>query len=106
MGVDRPGEQGESGTGGHAGEPGLCDLHVRIDGAAEGSGDRAPAAGELRKGDRGEAGNRSRGPAGAGIDVCGGPGEHGVVSGFVLRGEAACDDGGSGGRWTGAGRIL
>ena len=44
---DRGGERGASQERSGMGESGVCDLHVRVDGRAERSGDRASIAGEL-----------------------------------------------------------
>src|SRR5258706_42235 len=61
MEADQPGEAGESGVDHHAGKPGLCDLHLRFNRAAERSGDRAPATGELRTCGGREDGDRAGG---------------------------------------------
>ncbi len=41
MGADQPGERSESRATGSGRESGVCDLHLGIDGAAEGSSDSA-----------------------------------------------------------------
>src|ERR1051325_10667952 len=105
MGGDRGRERGESGGERRRGAGGVCDVHVGIDGKAEGSRGGRARAGELCERSEAAAGSRGRMEIWADVDLCGRFGEHGVVPGDIGRG-AACDRSGASNGWAGVGGVY
>ena len=68
-GVDRQSERRQSTAAHHLRGPGLCDLHVGLDGSTEGGRDFAPCSGELLERDAQRAGVDGRGHVAFGDDA-------------------------------------